>query len=343
MRSIPKRVRLLEELAGDLSYGIEVRRGELLRAQAERALRQSETEFRALFDNANDVILICDLEGRILEINSVASRRLGYSRQELLSMTNSGIDSPAFAELVPARMAMVVERGEALFESAHVRKDGLEIPVSEIGCRLFEYRGAPALLAMARDITERKKAEAEAQARAVELERAKTEAENANRAKSEFLANMSHEIRTPMNGVIGMTGILLDTALTPAQRDYAETVRRSADALLAIVNNVLDFSKIEAGRMELELAAFDIVACLAETSELMAVQARAKGVQYVLQTETEHHWVVGDAGRIRQIILNLLSNAICKFTERGQSNPTNCPVPKPSKTRGFRELLLRFP
>jgi len=114
-----------------------------------------------------------------------------------------------------------------------------------------------------------------------------------------------------------MTAILLDTALTPAQLDYAETVRRSSNALLAIVNDVLDFSKIEAGRMELESTVFDIVACLAETGELMAVHARAKGVEYVLQAETEHHWVSGDAGRIRQIVLNLLSNAI-KFTERGQ-------------------------
>jgi PAS domain S-box-containing protein len=325
---------LLEELAGDLSYGIEVRRRELQRAQAERALRQSETEFRALFDNANDVILICDLGGRILEVNSVASRRLGYSREELLTMTNRGIDSPAFAGLVPARMAMVVERGEALFESAHVRKDGLEIPV-EIGCRVFEYRGAPALLAMARDITERKRAESEAQARAVELERAKTEAENANRAKSEFLANMSHEIRTPLNGIIGMAAILLDTSLTPAQRDYAETVRSSSDALLDIVNNVLDFSKIEAGRMELESAVFDIAACLAETGKFMAIQARAKGLQYVLQAETEHHWVRGDAERIRQIVLNLLSNAI-KFTEQGQVTLriASTPTAEGSRIRG---------
>jgi len=312
----PDELRLLEELAGDLSYGIEVRRRELLRAQAERALRQSETEFRTLFDNANDAILIRDLEGRILEINSVLSRRLGYSRGELLSMTVKDIDSPAFAGLIGRRIDMVVERGEALFETAHVRKDGSEIPV-EISCRLFEYRGAPAVLSMARDITERKRAESEAQARAMELERAKTEAENANRAKSEFLANMSHEIRTPMHGIIGMAAVLLDTPLTPSQRDYAETVRRSADGLLAIVNNVLDFSKIEAGRMELESAVFDIAACLAETGELMAAQASAKGLRFVLQAETEHHWVSGDAGRVQQIVLNLLSNAI-KFTEQGQ-------------------------
>jgi PAS domain S-box-containing protein len=312
----PEEMHLIEELVGDLSYGIEVRRRELQRAEAERALRQSEMEFRTLFDSATDVILIRDLDGRILEVNSVACRRLGYSREELLSMTVNDIDSPAFAGLLSRRMAMVAERGEALFETAHVRKDGLETPV-EISCRVFEYRGAPAVLSMARDITERKRAESEAQARAAELERAKTEAEDANRAKGEFLANMSHEIRTPMNGIIGMTAILLDTPLTPTQRDYAETVRRSADALLAIVNNVLDFSRIEAGGMELESVVFDIAACLAETGGLMAAQAREKGLEYVFQAETEHHWVRGDAGRVRQIVLNLLSNAI-KFTEQGQ-------------------------
>jgi len=307
---------LLQELAGDLSYGIEAHRRRSEQARAEEALLQSAMEFRTLFDSANDTILIVDLTGRILEVNQVACQRLGYSRNELASMTIHDVDSPSQNALRPARLARIVEQGQFLFETAHVRKDGTELPV-EISARVFNYRHAPAILSVARDIGERKKAEGEALRHAAELERAKTEAENASRVKSEFLANMSHEIRTPMNGILGMSGLLLDTPLTSDQREYSETIRKSADALLAIVNDVLDLSKIEAGRMEIEPSRFDIVACLDEIGELMAPQARAKGLEYVFEALVEHRWVYGDAGRLRQIILNLLSNAI-KFTDRGR-------------------------
>jgi signal transduction histidine kinase/ActR/RegA family two-component response regulator len=186
----------------------------------------------------------------------------------------------------------------------------------EINARMFEYRGAPALLSVARDISERKKAEAEAFRRAAELERAWAEAERASRAKSEFLAHMSHEIRTPLNGILGMTSLLLETPLDSEQREFGETVRTSGQALLSLVNDLLDLSRIEAGRMEIEPARFDLADCLESTGELMAPQARAKGLRFVFDAEMVCRGVVGDAGRIRQIVLNLLSNAI-KFTEEG--------------------------
>ena len=296
--------------------------------------RKAEEDLRFttfVVEHAADIVFWMAADGTLLYANRTAREALDYSDEEITALTIHDIDPDFPKERWPEHMAELREAGSLTFESRHMHKDGTIVPV-EITAMYLEFGGQVFDVAFCRDISERRAAE-EALRRAVEqtdaanrelevaIRRANqlaVEAESASAAKSEFLANMSHEIRTPMNGVLGMTSLLLDTDLDMEQRDYAQTVQNSADALLTIINDILDFSKIEAGKLAMEVLDFDLRTTVEGTCDLPALQAQAKGLELTALVEPDVPSALrGDPGRLRQVLTNLLGNAV-KFTEHGE-------------------------
>ena len=265
-----------------------------------------------IVENASDFIYTLDLAGRFASYNPAGERLTGYLVHETLGRHILEFIAREDADqLVHLFRLDHNQDATANFQARFKHKDGRLI-WTETSARIMRQDHEPTgFLAVTRDIGQRKELEDQ-------LRTARDTAEANTRAKSAFLANMSHEIRTPMNGVIGMSNLLLQTPLSDEQRDFSETIRNSAESLLVILNDILDFSKIEAGKLQFENDDFDFRQMVEDALELMASRASAKGLElacFIPQEITTH--LCGDVGRIRQVILNLLGNAI-KFTKKGE-------------------------
>jgi len=283
------------------------------RKMTEANLKEQLDFVEKLLDAIPVPLYMKDTAGRYFKLNKAFEELLHIRRENFIGQT--------IHQLLPAAdAAMHAIQDSELF--AHPGTQSYEAKVHARDGRIYDtiYRktsltradgSVSGLLGTIIDITERKAAE-------IALQQAKNAAEAANQAKSEFLANMSHEIRTPMNGIIGMTDLALDSPLNDEQREYLSIVRSSAGALLTLINDILDFSKIEAGKLLVEHIAFDLHLLLAETLKPLALRAREKGLETscVVAPEVPTH-VQGDPGRLRQILVNLLGNAI-KFTDHGE-------------------------
>jgi PAS domain S-box-containing protein len=297
----------------------------------EESLHASEQRYRQLFERNLAGVYRVTLEGRLLDCNDACWRIFGYtSASEMLEHRAADFyPDPRAREEFLSRLK---EHGVLTnFEHCLQRKDGSPLWILENATLVPSGDGGEAQIeGTLIDISNRRQAE-------VELRQAKEAAEGASRAKSEFLAVMSHEIRTPMNGIIGMTELALDTPLSREQREYLDSVKESADTLLTLINDVLDFSKIEAGRLSLDFSEFDLQDTLSNTMRALATRADEKGLELTWETMPAlPARLVGDPGRLRQVLLNLVGNGI-KFTERGEVD-----LRVESESQGEDWIVLHF-
>ena len=299
--------------------------------RTERVLRDSQSLYSSLVENLPIHVTRKDLQGRITFANRSFCALLGKPLEEIIGKTDYDFYPPDMADKYRRDDARVAQSGE-LFECVEQNQKGEETrfvqvmksPVHDASGKIVETQ------VIFWDVTQRIWAE-------TQLEKAKDAAEAANRAKSAFLANMSHEIRTPLNAILGLTELVLDSRLTSEQRQYLTLVHGSGESLLSLVNDILDFSKIEAGKLDLDRAQFDLHEMLGDTLRALAVRAHHKGLELACRIRPGVPIaVIGDAARLRQIIVNLAGNAI-KFTDRGE-----VVVEVDCRSRYDGEVLLHF-
>lgn len=283
--------------------------------KTEQALRQAEEKYRAIYENSVEGIFQTTRDGHFLSANPALARIYGYNSPEEVVAALTDIEHQLYVD--PTRRdefsRLMREHGAVSgFESQVHRKDRSVIWISESARTVTNANGEFCYYeGIVEDITVRKQAE-------LEREKAREAALESARTKAQFLANMSHEIRTPMNAITGMTGLLVDTRLTKEQREYVDTIRNSTESLLSIINDILDFSKVEAGKLTLEIIDFDLRETVETSVEMLAERAHKKNIDLAcaVAPDVPGH-LRGDPVRIRQVIANLVSNAV-KFTEKGE-------------------------
>jgi len=276
-------------------------------------LRQARAVFQTIVDSLPLNLLIKDAQGRRVFANKYYLELHGLSLDEVVGKTDFDLFPESLAKKYTADDAAILKTGTAMqdveeYQLPNGQHRWIERTKSAIRNADDQIVGVQVLFW---DVTDRQQAQDG-------MREARDVADAANRAKSDFLANMSHEIRTPMNGIIGMTELVLDTKLTPTQREYLHMVQHSGESLLAIINDILDFSKIESGQLELDAAPFDLRDSLGDTLKALAMRSHGKGLELAFSIDPEVPWMLeGDLGRLRQVIVNLIGNAI-KFTIDGE-------------------------
>ncbi|MBU1343855.1 MAG: response regulator [Proteobacteria bacterium] len=278
------------------------------RKKVEKELQENEKRLQTIFYSVQTGILLVDKDSKtIIDINPAAAQMIGTSFDKIKGKKCHGFVCPAQEGECPiVDSKQTIDNAERFLLTAN----GRQVPVLKTVTQV-SIKGRACLLECFVDISQQKEMEAA-------LRSAKEAAEDSVRSKASFLANMSHEIRTPMNGVIGMTELLSGTKLSPEQQDYVSTIKISGDSLLTIINDILDYSKIEAGKVTFEQIKFNLRTVLEGIADLSAIKAQEKGLEYcTILHPNLPTFLIGDPGRLRQILINLIGNAV-KFTEKGE-------------------------